>query len=789
MKPIIKIAKNELRNIFYSPVAWFTIIVFFVMCGYFYTGGMYPLVKGYNFENDLKNPFFEVARQYWPIQVILTDWVFPSVFAGILQYLYLYVPLLTMGIISREFNNGTIRLLYSSPVKLRQVILGKYIALVIFNMVYVLIIGIFITEGAIDLRALEFGQLLSATLGVYLLLCALTAIGFFMSSLTTYQIVAAIASFAVLFVLKAIGGLWQEYAFARDITWFLSINNRTEWMLKGLIRSKDVVYYLVIIYMFVGFTLIKLRATRKTRPWYIKTARYLIIAVSGLLIGYVSARPHMSAYLDTTSRKTNTLLPETQKIIKELGDSTLEVTVYVNLLDNTNNQLMILPSGRNRFLDAWEPYIRFKPGIQFRFEYYYNTLPNDSSYYKKFPGKNLKEIATLIARGIQVNPAMFKSPEEMNTIIDLKSEGYMSVMQLKYRGRKTFLRFPPSGTGSDFWEGSTEPYFNAAFKRILGTKMPVLAFITGELERSIDKKGEREYSAQTSLVNLGFDFDTTNLAVQDITPNITTVVLADPKMDLSAGVVNKLRNYLNNGGNMLIIGEPKKQYVLNPLLQQLGIQLMPGQLVQPTLNETPDKVTTYTTPFYFNIADESFLRFHKNAWERHKEYYEVLTKTKMPGVVPIASAGDSGFTANPLFITKPWNKPSPGQVWLKTGKLVTDSAAPVFTPMEGDIKQDSFATGIQLTRQIKGKEQRIVVAGDADFMNNQYVGNGRNDMLIYSWLNYNQFPIFTHVRHSDNNITLISTKWAAMQKIVYIWIVPGILLVLATVLLVRRKRK
>lgn len=782
MKLIIKIAKNELRNLFYSPVAWFTIVVFFVMCGYYYTSSMYGWAKSFNDDHQY-NPYAELAVNVSSSSI--TGLVFPAFFNSILQYLYLYIPLITMSIISREYNNGTVKLLYSSPVKLYQVVIGKYLGLMIFNLAYVFILGFFIAEGFIDIKSLDYGPLLSATFGIYLLLCALTAIGLFMSSLTAYPVISAIAGFTLLFLLKIIGGLWQQYDIVRDITYFLSINNRTEWMITGLVRSKDVIYYLIIIYLFVGFTLLKLRSGREISTWYVKTARYLTIIMSGLLIGYISSRHGFIGYLDVTERKTNTIRPETQEILRELGDSTLQVTVYANLLDPSNNGIKILPVIRNRFLDMWEQYTRFKPNIKFRYEYYYKIVPGDNAYYKIFPGKTPEQIAGLIARGNQLDSTMFKSPGEMSKLIDLEPEGYKSVMQLSYNGRKTFLRVLPS----QFEELDAllnQTHFNAAFKRLLGTKMPKLAFITGELERSITKKGEREYSGQYNLINLGFDFDTINLLTQDIAPDVTTVILADPKMDLSPVALGKLRSYLENGGNMLVLGEPKKQHIVNQVLQQLGIQLMPGQLVRPTVNDTPDKITSFNTPFYFNLGNDYWSRYCRLLWH-YNAYFEDISKIDQAGVVPVASIVDSGFVVEPLFLTKPWTKKPSNHTWLKAGELVNDSSAPVFNPHEGDIKQDSFVTALQLTRKVKGKEQRIIVSGDADIMSN--AASASQSEVWYSWLNDNRFPIYTPIPFppKDNRI-LISNKWAATQKIIYVWLLPAVLLIAGTLLLIRRKR-
>ena len=58
-----------------------------------------------------------------------------GMFTAMQQYLYLYIPLLTMGLMSRELNSGSIKLLYSSPVTNTQIILGKYLSMMIYNLV------------------------------------------------------------------------------------------------------------------------------------------------------------------------------------------------------------------------------------------------------------------------------------------------------------------------------------------------------------------------------------------------------------------------------------------------------------------------------------------------------------------------------------------------------------------------------------------------------------------------------------------------------------------------------
>src|ERR1700749_160246 len=118
MKLILKIAKTELLNLFYSPIAWFLTVAFFVQCAVAYTGNLHMFASrqetgGYELQY-LTNLTYKMFSS-----------PFDGIFEGIMKNLYLYIPLLTMGLISREANAGTISLLYSSPIKVRQIVFGK----------------------------------------------------------------------------------------------------------------------------------------------------------------------------------------------------------------------------------------------------------------------------------------------------------------------------------------------------------------------------------------------------------------------------------------------------------------------------------------------------------------------------------------------------------------------------------------------------------------------------------------------------------------------------------------
>ena len=113
MKNILRIARIELSLLFYSPVAWIVLIVFVVQAGWQYTS----LIER-----------METAQQMGQVMDDLTSTVFTgffSLFPKMQEYLYLYIPLLTMGLISREIHSGSIKLLYSSPIRTIDIVAGE----------------------------------------------------------------------------------------------------------------------------------------------------------------------------------------------------------------------------------------------------------------------------------------------------------------------------------------------------------------------------------------------------------------------------------------------------------------------------------------------------------------------------------------------------------------------------------------------------------------------------------------------------------------------------------------
>ncbi|MCZ4222529.1 Gldg family protein [Pedobacter rhodius] len=767
MKTTLKIAKLELSLLFYSPIAWFLSVVFIFQCALLYTSQLETYLDYQNIGGGMLNNLHNLTSAIFGIRT--------GLYGDVLKKIYLYLPLLTMGLISREISSGTIKLLYSSPVKIRQIVLGKFTSLMIYNLLLIAILVIFVISATFNIKQADTGLLLAGLLTVYLLLCAYAAIGLFMSCLTAYQIVAAISTLVVFAVLANIGNVWQDTEAFRTLSYCLSMNGRAEKIIYGLINTKDIAYFIIIIFLFLAFSIVKLHAARETKSASLKIAgRYVLVILISFTAGYITSLPSLIGYYDPTVNRSQTLTPTTQKVLKDIGNAPLEIISYINLLDQRFGQGV--PRYRNYEKERWEPYLRFKPNITFKYVYYYDEPSADHMLHKYYPDKTLKQIAEQNAKPFNLDLKDVKSPKEIKKIINLQPERNRYVMQLSYKGRKTFLRL-----FDDQAQFPSETEVSAALKR-LTVKLPKVLFAQSEFERSIIKLSDRDYGLivsqitnRNAMVNQGFDTDSIDLNTQDIPAGISALVIADPKVAFKPAVLAKINQYIDKGGNLLVTTEPGKQAVINPVINPLGVSLMNGIIVQKSKDFSPDVVkaelTEKTAGFSLDL----------------KGNFNSQIKLNMPGVTGLTYRQNGDYKIEPLFVTDPKTS------WLRADKFIPDSIEVVFSAEKGD-RKISVPTALALTRQINGKEQRIVIAGDADFLNSTetmgwYSANRNFYMPLMGWFTYGQFPIDTSRPRSEDDRLNLTDSGLMTLKIIYLGVLPGLIILCGAGLLIRRKRK
>ena len=428
MKVIYHIAKTELQLLFYSPVAWFVLIMFSIQSGSMFANNIAGLVEAQ-----------EMGRQMSDITNALFASPFSGIFTGMQGYLYLYIPLLTMGLVSRELSSKSIQLLYSSPVTNFQIIMGKYLSMMIYGLVMMGILFLMVLCAWPIVEEFNIGMVLTGLLGLYLLLCAYAAVGIFMSSLTSYQIVAALSTFAVLTLLSMVQRWGQEYDIVRDITYWLGISGRSSQFIRGLICSEDVLYFILVPGLFLALTIIRLNAVRQKIRFSITFGRNIGVILLVCFGGYITSLPAMKVYYDATTTKTNTLTPNSQDIVKKLGDTKVTITSYNNVLATngySHSSYYFLKPDMERF----EQYLRFKPDIKLEYVNYYDDVPNPQ-WDNKYRGKTLREKFVEVCKVCKLDTNRFITPEEIKQQIDLSEEGNAFVRQIVTEdGRKTWLR-------------------------------------------------------------------------------------------------------------------------------------------------------------------------------------------------------------------------------------------------------------------------------------------------------------------------------------------------------------
>ncbi len=235
---IVIIALKELRSLFLSPLAWVILAVIQLLLGYLFLEiglGTYPLRQnGVNGVTDLL-----IAPMYGDAAIILL----------------LVSPLITMRLISEEKRNKTLNLLLSAPVSITEIILGKYLGILLFFVVMLALISLMPLSLWVSGTALDWGRLLACLLAVMLLLSAFAAIGLYLSTLTEQPTIAGVTTFGALLLLWIIDWAAGSAEYASGLFAWISILNHYDALLQGLFRSDDVIYYLLIDVGFLGLSI------------------------------------------------------------------------------------------------------------------------------------------------------------------------------------------------------------------------------------------------------------------------------------------------------------------------------------------------------------------------------------------------------------------------------------------------------------------------------------------------------------------------------------------------------
>lgn len=234
---------REIKSFFGSPIGYLVIAIFLLLNGLFlwvFEGDFNILNSGFA---DL-TPFFT-----------LSPWI-----------LIFLIPAVTMRSFSDEKKQGTIELLMTKPISIWEIVSGKFfgaflliVIAIIPTFIYVYVIyGLGMPAGNIDM-----GSTMGSYFGLLFLIAAYTSIGVFTSTLSENQIVAFIVSVFLCFIFYfGFQGVASQFKSIEDIIALLGMDYHFKSMSRGVIDTRDVLYFVSITIAFLSLTVYKLKSLK-----------------------------------------------------------------------------------------------------------------------------------------------------------------------------------------------------------------------------------------------------------------------------------------------------------------------------------------------------------------------------------------------------------------------------------------------------------------------------------------------------------------------------------------------
>lgn len=285
----------------------------------------------------------------------------------------------------------------------------------------------------------------------------------------------------------------------------------------------------------------------------------------------------------------------------------------------------------------------------------------------------------------------------------------------------------------------TEQELTNVLERLSRSHNQVVMLVNGHGERSFSTNNLDDFGAfAKQLTDKGFTLSTTNLVTeQNLHKNGAVLVIASPKVNISAIEVAKIKTYLDSGGNLLWLLDDENLHGLDEIAQYIGLEVAQGLVVDKSAIEFGgDLKTTFGVRYGDHPITENF-----------------RVRTSFPEARKIAAHGtyENGWKVQDLVHVAP-------NGWLETKTFRPESNLKQIIFDEKDVP-GPINIALAIERKYGKKGQRVVVVGNANFLSNMFINNGGNLELginMVSWLNGNDDLITipsTILKDSNLNLT------------------------------------
>lgn len=324
-----------------------------------------------------------------------------------------------------------------------------------------------------------------------------------------------------------------------------------------------------------------------------------------------------------------------------------------------------------------------------------------------------------------------------------------------------------------------EEVLTNTLQRLMRSGEQHVVFIAGHGERQPDRNANHDLGLFAKhLAEKGIK---TSSVVLNETPFIpedaSVVVIAGPQSDFLPGEVKLIQDYLAQNGNLLWLQDPGKLYGLQPVAKQLGINFVPGIIVDPTTQ-------------LLGIGDPSFAlinRYNDHPIGRDFSFMTIYPQASAIEYTDVEESENTQIQVSHFLQTV-------DRSWSETGKLQGTIAYD-----EDKEKLGPLTIGLAISKQAKTNEteqpspqQRIVVIGDGDFLSNAYLGNqGNQDMgyNIVNWLSHDDQFIAIPVTIATDKELLLSETMGAVIGLFFLVALPLALLAAGIFIWLKRRKQ
>lgn len=530
---MLAIYKRELKSYFRTFVGFLFIAVTLFFMGLYFS--VYNLMNGY--------PYFSYA------------------ISSITFLFLLSVPVLTMRILAEEKRSKTDQLILTAPVSVGSIVMGKFLAL---TTIFAIPVGIGCLYPLIMSRfgTVPMGDAYLSILGYFLFGITAIAIGLFISSLTESQVIAAVLTFAVLFlgymmasicnVISSTGNLLTKLLGCFDL--YTPFSN----LLNGTLDVSAVVYYLSVTALVLFLTVQSIQKRR----YSVSVKNFSFSAYSTGMIAVVAAivvvvniilgeMPASWTNIDLTQEKLYSLTDQTKEYVQNMQE---DVTIYV--LTNENSQDTTLQQTLQRYDDLSD---------HITVEYVDPTV--NPNFHLQYTSGSISLNSLIVVSDKRSKVVDYNDVYESSTDFDYTTYSYSSTT-----------------TGYD-----GEGQITSALDYVLSDEMPMVYMTEGHNEMSLSS------SFQAALKKENVEYETINLMNYDAIPEDAACLLINGAVtDFSADDKDKVISYLEQGGKVVLVTGYSDQDMpnLNAILDYMGLQLVDGLVVEQ------NKDNYYRSPYY-----------------------------------------------------------------------------------------------------------------------------------------------------------------------------------------------